>query len=278
MRLHPILYREQLISFLKEDLGHGDITTLSLTFPEEKRTAKIIAKEDLIVAGLPFVKEVFKILDPESRVDVHTLEGQMAFKGQTIAEITAKTEALLMGERTALNLFQRLCGIATLTREMVEKIRGTKAQLVDTRKTTPGLRIFEKYAVRIGGAKNHRMGLYDCAMIKDNHIAAAGSIKKAVEEVRRNAPYPIKIEVEVETLEQLQEAIDAGANIVLLDNMDIETMKEAVKIAKGKVLLEASGGITPDNITQIAQTGVDYISTGFVVHHAVWKDISLKME
>ncbi|WP_068550794.1 carboxylating nicotinate-nucleotide diphosphorylase [Thermosulfidibacter takaii] len=276
--MHPILYREQLISFLKEDLGHGDITTLSLTFPEEKRTAKIIAKEDLIVAGLPFVKEVFKILDPESRVDVHTLEGQMAFKGQTIAEITAKTEALLMGERTALNLFQRLCGIATLTREMVEKIRGTKAQLVDTRKTTPGLRIFEKYAVRIGGAKNHRMGLYDCAMIKDNHIAAAGSIKKAVEEVRRNAPYPIKIEVEVETLEQLQEAIDAGANIVLLDNMDIETMKEAVKIAKGKVLLEASGGITPDNITQIAQTGVDYISTGFVVHHAVWKDISLKME
>ncbi len=277
MKLHPFLYRDKLKEFLEEDIGSGDVTTLSIDFPQRKSTAHIIAKERLVLAGMPFVIEIFKLLDISARSEVFFKEGDVVDKGETIAKIHADIHALLMGERTALNLLQRLSGIATLTKDMVEKIKGTGAKLVDTRKTTPGMRLFEKYAVRVGGAQNHRMGLYDCAMIKDNHIAAAGSIKAAVEQVRKNAPYPTKIEIEVKSLEELQEAIDAKADIALLDNMDVETIKKAVEIAKGKLLLEASGGITPDNIKQIASTGVNYISTGFIVHHAVWKDISMKI-
>ncbi|RLD95005.1 MAG: carboxylating nicotinate-nucleotide diphosphorylase, partial [Aquificota bacterium] len=193
------------------------------------------------------------------------------------AKVTGPALALLRGERTLLNLLQRLSGIATLTRRMVEAISSTKAQLVDTRKTTPGLRLLEKYAVTVGGAINHRMGLYDCAMIKDNHIKVAGSIRAAVEALRKTIPYTSRIEVEVKNLQELKEALEAGADLVLLDNMDLATLREAVSIARGKALTEASGGITIENVLEVARTGVDYISSGAMVHHATWIDISMKI-
>ncbi len=276
MRLHPLLYRRSLEEFLKEDLGHGDITTLSLGL-SSKAEAVVRAKEPLVVAGIPFVVELFRILDPEATFEVMRGEGEEAAEGDELLRIRASVDALLMGERTALNLLQRLSGIATLTKSMVEAVRGTRATLVDTRKTTPGLRLFEKYAVRVGGARNHRMGLYDCAMIKDNHIKAAGGIKKAVEAVRKGIPYTARIEVEVRNLEELEEAMEAGADIALLDNMDVSTMRKAVELAAGRILLEASGGINPQNIREVAETGVDYISAGFIIHHAVWKDINMKL-
>ncbi len=276
MKLHPIAYRDKLEAFLKEDIGHGDITTLSLGL-SGKSQAVIRAKESLVVAGLVFAEEIFKILDRDASVKLLVEDGAFVEEGKELAVVEAQTEALLMGERTALNLLQRLSGIATLTKEMVNLISRTKATLVDTRKTTPGMRIFEKYAVRIGGAKNHRIGLYDAVLIKDNHIKAVGSIRKAVELVRRNTPFTAKVEIEVSTIDELKEAISSKADIVLLDNMDVETIKEAVSIASGKVLLEASGGVTPENIKEIAETGVDYISCGFLIHHATWKDINMKI-
>ncbi|HDD53318.1 MAG TPA: carboxylating nicotinate-nucleotide diphosphorylase, partial [Thermosulfidibacter takaii] len=194
-----------------------------------------------------------------------------------LAKVTGPALALLRGERTLLNLLQRLSGIATLTRRMVEAISSTKAQLVDTRKTTPGLRLLEKYAVTVGGAINHRMGLYDCAMIKDNHIKVAGSIRAAVEALRKTIPYTSRIEVEVRNLQELKEALEAGADLVLLDNMDLATLREAVSIARGKALTEASGGITIENVLDVARTGVDYISSGAMVHHATWIDIGMKI-
>ncbi len=279
MRLHPISYRHLLERFLREDIGTGDITTLSLEeFSRIKRRAVFRAKEKLVVAGLPFVREVFRILDPDVEFVPLVEDGERVDEGVALAEVEAKVDALLMGERVALNLLQRLSGIATITRDMVAIIKGTGATLVDTRKTTPGLRIFEKYAVRVGGAKNHRMGLYDCAMVKDNHIKAAGSIRRAVELVRRNIPYTCRVEVEVRNLDELWEALEAKADIVLLDNMDVETLREAVAIARGRAITEASGGVTPENVREIAEIGVDYISAGFVIHHAVWKDINMKLD
>ncbi len=277
MRVHPISYRGEIERFLKEDIGPGDITTLSLSFPRGRAAMKFVAKEPLVVAGTPFVKDVFSLLDDAARVEVLVDEGSRVDAGAALVRVEASVQALLMGERVALNLLQRLSGIATLTRGMVEKIEGTGAVLVDTRKTTPGLRLFEKYAVRVGGARNHRLGLFDAVMVKDNHIRAVGSIKEAVRQVKANAPYTARVEVEVSSLDELAEALDAGADIVLLDNMDVGTLKRAVAMARGRALTEASGGINPDNIREVAETGVDFISTGFVVHHAVWKDISAEM-
>ena len=275
--LDPLVVQEILKGYLMEDLGHGDITTCHLPGREKTFTALIKAKEPGVVAGLPLVVSLFSILAPETKVELLVEEGSKVEGNTPLAKVTGPALALLRGERTLLNLLQRLSGIATLTRRMVEAISSTKAQLVDTRKTTPGLRLLEKYAVTVGGAINHRMGLYDCAMIKDNHIKVAGSIRAAVEALRKTIPYTSRIEVEVKNLQELKEALEAGADLVLLDNMDLATLREAVSIARGKALTEASGGITIENVLEVARTGVDYISSGAMVHHATWIDISMKI-
>ena len=269
--------RRHLEMFLDEDLGFSDITTTAIVSSDNKAKAVIRAKEELVIAGLPFVEELFKIVDSEIRISRLKDEGEVAKPFTEICYVEGRTQTLLVVERTALNLLQRLSGIATLTRKMCEKVKGTDTKLVDTRKTTPGLRFFEKYATRVGGATNHRMGLYDAVLIKDNHIKAAGSVRKAVELVKKSVSFTTVIEIEASTLKDVEEALEAGVDIILLDNMEIETLKKAVKMCKGKVLTEASGGVTPENIREIAETGVNFISAGFITHHAPWVDIHMKI-
>lgn len=261
---------------LEEDVGCGDITA-SLLLPEENISkAHIIAKGGFVLAGLPFVREVFRILDPSLSFKTFFREGDRIKKGDVIAEVSGKTRTILSGERVSLNILQKLSGIATLTSMYNDKIQGTKAKIVDTRKTTPCLRFMEKYAVRTGGGGNHRFGLFDGILIKDNHIKAVGSIKESVNRAK-NGPHLLKIEVEVETLDQLREAIEAGADVVMLDNMPVHEMREAVTLVKGRVLIEASGNVTLENIKDIAETGVDFISAGALTHSAPAADISLKI-
>ena len=261
---------------LEEDIGCGDITA-SLLLPEENVSkAHIIAKGGFVLAGLPFVREVFRILDPSLSFKTFFRDGDRIKKGDVIAEVWGKTRTILSGERVSLNILQRLSGIATLTCSYNDKIQGTKAKIVDTRKTTPCLRFMEKYAVRTGGGGNHRFGLFDGILIKDNHIKAVGSIKESVNRAKKGH-HLLKIEVEVETLDQLREAIEAGADVVMLDNMPLHEMKEAVTLVKGRVLLEASGNVTLENIKDIAETGVDFISAGALTHSAPAADISLKI-
>jgi nicotinate-nucleotide pyrophosphorylase (carboxylating) len=275
--LDPFVVKDLLRAYLKEDLGHGDITSCHLPEKEKTVSAVIRVKEQGILAGLPVVTALFSLLDPAVKMESEAEDGMAVANHAEIARITGPALALLRGERTALNILQRLSGIATMTRKMVDLIASTKARLVDTRKTTPGLRLLEKYAVTAGGAYNHRMGLYDCAMVKDNHIKVAGSIQAAVKAVRRAIPFTARIEVEVKNLQELGEALEAGADLVLLDNMDVPTLGEAVAQAKGKVLTEASGNITPENILAVAKIGLDYISSGSIIHHAVWLDMNMKI-
>ncbi len=275
--LDPFVVKDLLRTYLKEDLGHGDITSCHLPEKEKTVTAVIRVKEQGILAGLPVVTALFSLLDPGVKMESEAEDGMAVANHAEIARITGPALALLRGERTALNILQRLSGIATTTRKLVDLIASTEARLVDTRKTTPGLRLLEKYAVTAGGAYNHRMGLYDCAMVKDNHIKVAGSIQAAVKAVRRAIPFTARIEVEVKNLQELGEALEAGADLVLLDNMDLSTLGEAVAQAKGKVLTEASGNITPENILAVAKTGLDYISSGSIIHHAVWLDMNMKI-
>jgi nicotinate-nucleotide pyrophosphorylase (carboxylating) len=261
---------------LQEDIGHGDITT-SLLIPEESKSrAHYIAKGSFVLAGLPFVQEVFRNFDSSIVFKAFFHDGSKVTQGDVIAEISGRTHAILKGERVSLNILQRLSGIATLTSMYVKRIEGLKAKIVDTRKTTPCQRFMEKYAVRVGGGYNHRFGLFDGILIKDNHIEALGNIKKAVKAAKKGH-HLFKIEVEVKNLKELQEAIEAGADIVMLDNMSVHDMKEAVKIAKGKVILEASGNIKPENVRKVAETGVDLISVGALTYSAVAADISLKI-
>jgi nicotinate-nucleotide pyrophosphorylase (carboxylating) len=267
-----------LRNYLMEDLGHGDITTCNLPNREKVFTATIRSKSKGTLAGIPMVSMLFSLLDARVKVEPLLEDGAPLEEGSGIATVTGPALALLRGERTALDILQRLSGIATLTGKMVKLISHTSARLVDTRKTTPGFRLFEKYAVTVGGAINHRMGLYDCAMIKDNHIKVAGTIKAAVKEVRKSIPFTSKIEVEVKSIAQLEEALDAGVEMVLLDNMDIPDLAEAVTLAKGKALTEASGGINENNVALVAQTGVDYISSGSLIHHASWLDMNMKID
>ncbi len=267
-----------LRNYLMEDLGHGDITTCNLPNKERVFTATIRSKSRGRLAGIPMVSMLFSILDARVKVEPLLEDGAPLEEGSSIANVTGPALALLRGERTALNILQRLSGIATLTHKMVKLISHTESRLVDTRKTTPGFRLFEKYAVAVGGALNHRMGLYDCVMIKDNHIRVAGTIKAAVEEVRSSIPFTSRIEVEVKNIAQLEEALDAGAELVLLDNMDIANLEAAVAMAKGKAVTEASGGINEENIALVAQTGVDYISSGSLIHHAPWLDMNMKID
>jgi len=259
---------------LEEDIGYGDITTLSLIPAEQKSRGLFVAKTPGIVAGIGVSRAVFAYLDAEIEFDVLKNDGETLIPGDIIAVVRGKTRTLLTGERTALNFLQRLSGIASKTRKMVDLIKYSSAQLLDTRKTTPGLRVLEKYAVGIGGARNHRFGLFDGVMIKDNHIQAVGSIQQAVSAARQKVPHTIKIEVEVETIEQLREALQAKADIIMLDNMDIYEMIEAVKITDGQALLEASGGINEGNLADVARTGVDFISMGALTHAVSSLDIS----
>jgi len=259
---------------LQEDIGHQDITTANLVSPSLKAKGIFLVKSSGILAGLEVSRAVFGLLDPDIVFTALISDGEKLEPGDRIAIVEGAAATLLTGERTALNFMQRLSGIASKTYHMAEIIKPYKAQLVDTRKTTPGLRFLEKYAVKIGGGRNHRLGLFDGVIIKDNHIMAAGGIIPAVKKVRSLIPLTVKIEVEVENLEQLKEALEAGADIIMLDNMDTDTMRRAVSITNGKALLEASGGINENTIAAVAQTGVDFISSGALTHSAVSLDIS----
>jgi nicotinate-nucleotide pyrophosphorylase (carboxylating) len=275
----PHSVREIIRIALEEDIGNGDITTAFLIPEDSESRALIIAKDNFIVAGIPFIKEVFGFFDREVRFNVFIHDSSKVMKGDVIAEVSGKTRVLLSGERVSLNLLQRLSGIATLTNMFVEKVRGLHAKIVDTRKTTPGLRFMEKYAVRAGGGNNHRFGLFDGILIKDNHIEAVGSITGAAPQ-QSEGHHLAKIEVEVENLKDLKEAIEGGADIVMLDNMSVKDMKEAVNIvrsSKKDVILEASGNVSLENVKEVAETGVDLISIGALTHSATAVDISMKI-
>ena len=270
-----LLVEENVRRALNEDLQYGDITTESVVLDHKIAKVDIIAKGKGVIAGTEVFKMVFKILG-DVEVNFSVNDGDVVEKGQHFGEVFGDAKKILMGERVALNYMQRMCGIATFTREFVERLEGTKVKLLDTRKTTPNMRIFEKYAVKVGGGTNHRFGLNDGVMIKDNHIEAAGGIKNAVSLARKNSPFVRKIEVEVESIEQLKEALETKADIIMLDNMDIKTLKEAVKLIDNRAEVEASGNVTLDNIREIAETGVDFISTGAVTHSFKVLDISMK--
>jgi nicotinate-nucleotide pyrophosphorylase (carboxylating) len=274
--MDAFLLDRQIRSFLAEDIGHGDITTDGVFNTNSEVTAKFVAREPLVVAGMAQVAgRVFQILNPEV-VTLSALEdGQEADTGATLLTLRGPVKDILRGERVALNLVQRLCGIATLTKKYIDQVAGLNVQITDTRKTTPGLRMLEKYAVRVGGGRNHRFNLSDGVLIKDNHIAACGSISQAVEKVRKLAPHTIRIEVEAENLAQVQECLDCRADIIMLDNMSPETMRQAVQLINQQAIVEASGGVTLETVRQIAETGVDVISVGRLTHSAPSSDISL---
>jgi len=262
---------------LEEDLGPGDVTTQALIPPEQKGEAQIRAKERLVVAGLPVAARVFRKLDPEVRFHPQVAEGQEVQPGTVLAALQGPLAPILTGERVALNFLMRLSGIATFTRKMVQAVAGYPVALVDTRKTTPGWRALEKYAVRLGGGANHRFGLYDGVLIKNNHLTAVGSITAAIRQARENTHHLLKIEVEVTDLAGLKEALDAGADIIMLDNLDDATLAQAVKLTGGRALLEASGGMTLERLPKVAATGINLISMGALTHSAPAVDIHLRV-
>lgn len=269
---------ERLIrSALEEDIGPGDITTMSTVAPETRGIGRFRAKRDGVVAGLVVIEKVFCLLDKEVRVTCLARDGDSVKRGDVVAEAEGPVRALLLGERTALNFLQRLSGTATLARRYVDAVKDFPCKVIDTRKTTPGFRTLEKYAVRMGGATNHRFGLYDAALVKDNHIAAAGSITAAVKEIRRHSPFMAKIEVECTSMDEVREAIAAGADVVMLDNMSVPQMAAAVKEVNHRVRIEASGGITMDTLREVAATGVDFISSGALTHSAPAVDFNMKI-
>ncbi len=272
----PSTVIELITHAIEEDLGHGDITT-SLLVPEKNESkALYIAKGNFVLAGMPFAEEVFRILDASVSFRIFYNEGSKVSRGDVLAEVAGKTRVLFAGERVSLNILQRLSGIATLSSQFVDAVRGTKAKILDTRKTTPCQRFMEKYAVRVGGGTNHRFGLFDGILIKDNHIEEVGGIREAIT-MAKSAHHLARIEVEVENLKELQEAIDAGADIVMLDNMSTADMAEAVAFAGGRVTIEASGNITLANVREVADTGVDLISVGALTHSVTAADISMKI-
>ncbi len=269
----------QIISMaLNEDVGTGDITT-ETTIPADKTASgRFIAKEDMIICGIDVAELVFHTVDASISFNANFKDGDKVCKGDVIATVNGNARNVLTAERTSLNLMQRLTGIATRTHEAVKCVEGTKAKITDTRKTTPGLRVLEKYAVRAGGGTNHRFNLADGILIKDNHIAVSGGIKNAVANARKAAPHTLKIEVEVETKEQLAQALEAGADIIMLDNMSNELMSECVKIIDGRALVEASGNMGDKDLYEVAKTGVDIISIGALTHTVRAADISLKFK
>ena len=261
---------------LEEDISSEDVTTNAVMPEYKKGDVQLICKQDGIIAGLQIFARVFTLLDPKTEVEFRVKDGDAVTKGQLLAVVTGDVRVLLSGERTALNYLQRLSGIATYTRSVAQLLEGTKTTLLDTRKTTPGMRIFEKYAVRIGGGCNHRYNLSDGVLLKDNHIDAAGGVKEAIDAARAYAPFVRKIEVETENLDMVRAAADAGADIIMLDNMTPEEMKEAIRIIDGRAKTECSGNITKENIKTITALGVDYVSSGALTHSAPILDLSLK--
>lgn len=268
--------RQQLIrAALAEDIGPGDVTGNAVLTGEETGSARAVAKAGLVVAGMDVFRETFLQVDPDLTFTALAAEGQEVAPGTEVAAVAGTLKSILMAERTALNLFQRLCGIATATRAFVKAVADTKAKILDTRKTAPGLRILDKYAVRAGGGTNHRYALYDGMLIKDNHIAAAGGIAPAIARARRHIAHTLKIEIEVKNLAELEEALAAGADTIMLDNMSPTDMEAAVAVTAGRVPLEASGNVTLENVHRIAATGVDFISVGALTHSVQAADISL---
>lgn len=263
---------------LREDIGPGDITTDNLVAAETCGQAEIVAKQDLVIAGLAIAESVFQRLDPRIVFTTRCADGDRVTDGSCVVTLHGRLTALLKGERTALNFLQRLSGIATQTRAYVAAVAGTKVKLVDTRKTTPGWRVLEKYAVRVGGAHNHRMGLYDGVLIKDNHIAVSGGIAAAVAKAREAVSHLVKIEVEATTLEEVDQALTAGVDIIMLDNMNLDQIRRAVGRIGKHALVEVSGGVTRDQLTKLARTGVDLISIGALTHSAVAVDLSMRIE
>ena len=268
---------DQLIRMaLQEDITSEDVSTNAVMPTATKGTVELIAKEDGVIAGLDIYARVFTILDEKTEIDFHCKDGDEVKKGELMATVTGDIRVLLSGERVALNYLQRMSGIATYTRQVAKLLEGSKVTLLDTRKTTPNCRVFEKYAVRVGGGCNHRYNLSDGVLLKDNHIGAAGSVTKAIQMAKAYAPFVRKIEIEVETLEQVKEAVDAGADIIMLDNMTPEVMKQAVELIDGRAQTECSGNITKENIQKIREIGVDFVSSGALTHSAPILDISMK--
>lgn len=263
---------------LEEDIRSGDVTTAYALTGDETGKATALAKEDLVVAGLEVFRDVFRLRDPGLSFRTSLKDGDRVPRGTVLAVVQGSLASILTAERVALNLFQRMCGVATLTRQFVDAAAGTNAEILDTRKTVPGLRILDKYAVRVGGGRNHRYGLYDGILIKDNHIEAAGGIGKAVRRVRDRAPLLARIEVEAGTLAEVREALAAGADVIMLDNMPVDAMRKAVALIDGRALVEASGNVTLVTVQAIASTGVDFISSGALTHSARASDISLKVK
>jgi nicotinate-nucleotide pyrophosphorylase (carboxylating) len=279
--LNAFALRELIARALEEDLGSGDVTTEAICEPDQMGRAVIRTKEPCVVAGVPVAQLVFEVLDDQLEFTPHVRDGERLAAHQTVAEISGRLRAILMGERTALNFLQRLSGIATMTARYVEAVKDFSVKILDTRKTAPGLRILDKYAVRVGGGQNHRIGLFDGVLIKTNHIRAAGGIAKTIERARRFAPTTLKIEVEVKNLQEFHEALAAGADIIMLDNMSLEELRRAATIVKSAggrgLMLEASGGVNLENVREIAATGVDFISVGALTHSVKAIDMHLEV-
>ncbi len=267
---------ELILMALKEDISSEDVSTNSVMPESKPGEVDLICKQDGIICGMDVYERVFKLLDENTVVEKYVKDGEAVKRGQLMAKVKGDIRVLLSGERVALNYLQRMSGIATYTNQVASLLAGSKTVLLDTRKTTPNMRIFEKYAVKCGGGQNHRYNLSDGVLLKDNHIGAAGSITKAIEMAKAYAPFVRKIEIETETLEQVKEAVEAGADIIMLDNMDVATMKEAVKIINGRAKTECSGNVTKENISNIIDSGVDYVSSGALTHSAPILDISMK--
>jgi len=278
MKLDKFYLQDMIMRALQEDMPLGDITTDNIISDGHISNAEFLAKQDAVIAGLDVAKLVFEMLDNRVNFTALVNDGDSVKAGEIIARVSGPTRALLKGERTALNFLQRLSAIATMTNRYVMKVKDLPVKIADTRKTTPGLRLLEKYAVSVGGGSNHRYSLSDGVLIKDNHIAAAGGISNAVNRVRASIPHTVKIEVEVESLEEVQEALDCRADIIMLDNMSNEKMAEAVKLINKRALVEASGNITEETIYEVAKTGVDIISIGKLTHSANSVDISMNIE
>lgn len=274
--LYPLLWEPIVRRGLEEDLGRaGDLTSDTVLPPGLKAEADVVARRAGRIAGLDAALSAFRMLDPGIEMEIRRMDGEDAEAGAVLATVRGPARAILSAERTALNLLGRLCGIATVTRDLVAVVAPHGAQVVCTRKTTPGLRVLEKYAVRAGGGNNHRFGLDDAVLIKDNHVALAGGLRIAVERARKGVGHLVKIELEVDSLDQLREALDLGVDVVLLDNMSLAQLREAVGMAKGRALTEASGGIRPDSAAAIAATGVDLLSVGWLTHSSPALDVAL---
>ena len=277
--LPEVLYDEIVRQALREDLGRGgDLTTDAIVPKDLEARALVVAREAGRIAGLDAALHAFRLLDPGCRAEIRRPDGSDAKAGEPVARVDARARALLTGERSALNLLGRLSGIASATRDVVARLQGLKTRVACTRKTTPGLRALEKYAVRVGGGETHRQGLDDAVLVKDNHVAIAGGVAEAVRRARASAGHLVKLEVEVDTLDQLDEALRAGVDVVLLDNMSLDALREAVSRCRGRALTEASGGIRPENVRAVAETGVDLVSLGWLTHSAPALDVALDVE